>query len=157
MDVGIGLPAAVPGIDGSTLVDWARRAEQRGFASLGVLDRIVYPNYDPLLALAAAAAVTDRVRLVTAILIAPLRPNTALLAKQALTLDSLSGGRLVLGVAIGGREDDYEGTGLSGERTGRRPDPQPPGGRAVLGGGEGGDARAGGPGAHGPGGPPRRG
>jgi alkanesulfonate monooxygenase SsuD/methylene tetrahydromethanopterin reductase-like flavin-dependent oxidoreductase (luciferase family) len=108
MDIGIGLPNAVRGIDRRGIVDWARRAEDAGFSSLGTLDRIAYPNYESLISLAAAAAVTERIRLVTDILIAPLRTNTALFAKQAATIDSLSGGRLVLGLAVGGRPDDYE-------------------------------------------------
>ena len=111
MDVGIGLPNAVRGVDRRGIVEWARRAEAAGFSSLGTIDRIVYPNYESLIALAAAAAVTERIRLVTDILIAPLRTNTALLAKQAATIDSLSEGRLVLGLAVGGREDDYEISG----------------------------------------------
>ena len=111
MDVGIGLPNAVRGVDRRGIVEWARRAEAAGFSSLGTIDRIAYPNYESLIALAAAAAVTERIRLVTDILIAPLRTNTALLAKQAATIDSLSEGRLVLGLAVGGREDDYEISG----------------------------------------------
>ena len=111
MDVGIGLPNAVRGVDRRGIVEWARRAEAAGFSSLGTIDRIVYPNYESLIALAAAAAVTERIRLVTDILIAPLRTNTALLAKQAATIDNLSEGRLVLGLAVGGREDDYEASG----------------------------------------------
>ena len=111
MDVGIGLPNAVRGVDRRGIVEWARRAEAAGFSSLGTIDRIVYPNYESLIALAAAAAVTERIRLVTDILIAPLRTNTALLAKQAATIDNLSEGRLVLGLAVGGREDDYEISG----------------------------------------------
>jgi alkanesulfonate monooxygenase SsuD/methylene tetrahydromethanopterin reductase-like flavin-dependent oxidoreductase (luciferase family) len=111
MDVGIGLPNAVRGVDRRGSVEWARRAEAAGFSSLGTIDRIAYPNYESLIALAAAAAVTERIRLVTDILIAPLRTNTALLAKQAATIDNLSEGRLVLGLAVGGREDDYEVSG----------------------------------------------
>jgi alkanesulfonate monooxygenase SsuD/methylene tetrahydromethanopterin reductase-like flavin-dependent oxidoreductase (luciferase family) len=70
---------------------------------------------DPLSVLTYAAAVTSRVRLATTILIAPLR-NTALLAKQLASLDRLSGGRLVVGVGIGARSDDYEiaGVGTAG-------------------------------------------
>src|SRR5919106_608339 len=108
MDVGIGLPNAVPGVDRAGTVDWARRAEEAGFASLGTIGRIAFPNYEELISLAAAAAVTERIRLTTDILLAPLHSNTALLAKQAATLHSLSSGRLVLGLAPGGREDDYE-------------------------------------------------
>lgn len=124
MDIGIGLPNAVRGVDRRGIVDWARRAEQAGFSSLGTIDRIVYPNYESLIALAAAAAVTERIRLLTDILIAPLRTNTALLAKQAATLDSLSEGRLSLGLAPGGREDDYEASGADFRSRGRAFDRQ---------------------------------
>lgn len=112
MDIGIGLPNAVRGVNRDGIVDWATRAEAAGFSSLGTIDRIAYPNYESLVSLAAAAAVTERIRLVTDILILPLRPNTALFAKQTATIDALSGGRLVLGLAVGGRPDDYEHSGV---------------------------------------------
>jgi alkanesulfonate monooxygenase SsuD/methylene tetrahydromethanopterin reductase-like flavin-dependent oxidoreductase (luciferase family) len=108
MDIGIGLPNAVRGVDRAGIVDWARRAEAAGFSSLGVIDRIAYANYESLISLAAAGAVTERIRLVTDILIEPLRSNTALFAKQAATIDHMTGGRLVLGLAVGGRPDDFE-------------------------------------------------
>src|SRR3954453_17933010 len=111
MDVGIGLPSTIRGATGAQIVEWARRAEGRGFSSLGTIDRIVYANYEPLTALAAAAAVTERIRLVTSILIAPIRVSGGMLAKQAASVDALSGGRLVLGLAVGGREDDFEVAG----------------------------------------------
>ena len=120
MDIGIGLPNAIPGTTGTALVDWARNAEGAGFSTLGTIGRLVYPNYEELVALSAAAAVTTRIRLTTSVLIAPLYTNTALLAKQAASLDRLSGGRLVLGVALGGRDDDYTASGLSTEGRGRR-------------------------------------
>src|ERR671923_1226012 len=124
MDVGIGLPNSVRGVDRAGIVEWARRAETAGFSSLGTIDRIVFANYESMIALAAAAAVTERIRLVTDILLAPLRTNTALLAKQAATLDSLSGGRLVLGLAPGGRPDDYEVSGVDFHARGRTFDRQ---------------------------------
>jgi alkanesulfonate monooxygenase SsuD/methylene tetrahydromethanopterin reductase-like flavin-dependent oxidoreductase (luciferase family) len=120
MDVGIGLPNAVKGVDRAGIVEWARKAEEHGFSALGTIDRIVYDNYESLIALAAAAAVTERIRLTTDILIAPLRTNTALLAKQSATLDSLSQGRLVLGLAVGGREDDFAASGIDYDGRGTR-------------------------------------
>jgi len=108
MEIGIGLPNAVPGTSRGQLLDWARRAEAASFSSLGTIDRIVYPNYEPLLALSAAAAATERIRLATTVMLGPLRVNAALVAKQLLTLDALAGGgRAVLGIGLGGREDDY--------------------------------------------------
>ena len=124
MDVGIGLPNTIPNTDGPALVDWARRAEEAGFSTLGTIGRLVYPNYDDLIALAAAAAVTSRTRLTTAILIAPLHFNATLLAKQAASIDRLPGGRLVLGVASGGRDDDYTASGITTSGRGRRLDEQ---------------------------------
>lgn len=111
MDIGIGLPNTVPGTTGEQLTEWARRADDAGFSSLGTIDRIVYPNLEPMIALAAAAAVTDRIRLATTILIAPTRISGAVLAKQAASVQKISGGRMVLGVAVGGREEDYEVAG----------------------------------------------
>jgi alkanesulfonate monooxygenase SsuD/methylene tetrahydromethanopterin reductase-like flavin-dependent oxidoreductase (luciferase family) len=113
MEIGIGLPNAVPEVDGKSLIEFARRADRRGFSSLGTIGRLVYQSFECLTSLAAAAAVTERIRLTTAILIAPYYTNTALLAKQAATVDALSRGRLVLGMAIGARDDDYEASGVS--------------------------------------------
>jgi alkanesulfonate monooxygenase SsuD/methylene tetrahydromethanopterin reductase-like flavin-dependent oxidoreductase (luciferase family) len=124
VNIGIGLPSTIPGIDRDTLLAWSRRAEERGFSSLGVLDRIVYPNYDPLIALAAAAAVTERIRLTSDIILGPVRGNGAVLAKQAATIDNLSGGRLTLGIALGAREDDYAATGTPWKERGRLFDEQ---------------------------------
>jgi len=114
----------IPGTDGRTVVEWAKRAEQRGFSALGVFDRIVYDNYEPLIALAAAAAVTERIRLFTSILIAPYRGTGALLAKQAASVDRLAGGRLVLGMAVGNRDDDYRTEGADFPHRGKHFDAQ---------------------------------
>jgi alkanesulfonate monooxygenase SsuD/methylene tetrahydromethanopterin reductase-like flavin-dependent oxidoreductase (luciferase family) len=119
MRIGIGLPNTVLGLGGDTLLAWARRAEQRGFSSLATIDRIAYPSYDSLTALTAAAAVTERIGLFPNILLAPAY-NPVLLAKVTATLDQVAGGRLSLGVGVGGRPDDYALTGRSFADRGRR-------------------------------------
>lgn len=119
MHIGVGLPTTVPEADRPLILDWARQADIGPFSSLGVLDRLVYASYEPLTALAAAAAVTERVRLVTMIVISPLR-NTVLLAKAAASVDALSQGRLTLGIAIGARHDDYDAAGIEYRTRGRQ-------------------------------------
>ncbi len=124
MKVGVGLPSTIPGVDRDSLLTWARKAEERGFSTLGTIDRVVYGNYEPLTALAAAAAVTERIRLTTDILLGPLRGNGAMLAKQAATIDSLSNGRLTLGIAVGLREEDYAATATPFDERGKLFDAQ---------------------------------
>ena len=123
MELGIGLPATIPGVAGRQILAWAQRADDGPFASLGIIDRLVYPNYEPLIALAAAAAVTRRIRLLPSVLLAPLH-NAGVLAKQVASLDALSDGRVTLGVAVGGREDDYRAAPASFQDRGRRLDEQ---------------------------------
>jgi alkanesulfonate monooxygenase SsuD/methylene tetrahydromethanopterin reductase-like flavin-dependent oxidoreductase (luciferase family) len=119
MDVAIGLPNAVPGTSGEQLTEWARRAEARGFSSLGTIDRVAYPNLEPLASLAAAAAVTERVGLATTVLLGPLRVNPVALAKQVASIHRISGGRMTLGIGLGGREDDYEVAGVDTSTRGK--------------------------------------
>jgi alkanesulfonate monooxygenase SsuD/methylene tetrahydromethanopterin reductase-like flavin-dependent oxidoreductase (luciferase family) len=123
MQIGIGLPTFVRELTLEQTLDFARRTEADGFACLGTIDRLVYANYDPLIALTAAAAVTRRIRLVTSVLLTPYR-TTAVLAKQVASLDRLSGGRLDLGVGLGGRAEDYEAAAVSTRGRGRRLDEQ---------------------------------
>ncbi len=120
MDIGIGLPNMVPNTTGSQLLEWARRSEARGFSTLGTLDRMLYPSYEPLTALAAASAVTERIGLLTAVLLGPLRTNPVLFAKQTMSVQALSGGRLTLGIGLGAREDDYEASGVETSSRGER-------------------------------------
>lgn len=110
MEIGVGLPSTIPGVPGRLVLDWAAAAEQAGFSTLGTLDRLVYGNLETVPTLAAAAAVTERIGLTTAVMIGPYRGNGALLAKQLATVDSIAGGRLTVGIAVGGREDDFEAT-----------------------------------------------
>ena len=108
MRIGIGLPAAVPSTPATDVAEWAVAAERHGFASVAVLDRLVYDNLDPIVALAAAAARTERVELMTTILGVPFRQSAVVLAKQLASLDRISEGRLTAGLALGGWPEDYE-------------------------------------------------
>jgi alkanesulfonate monooxygenase SsuD/methylene tetrahydromethanopterin reductase-like flavin-dependent oxidoreductase (luciferase family) len=119
MQVGVGLPSTIPGVQGQLIIEWACRADEGPFSSLGVLDRLVYDSYDPLITLATVAGVTHRLKLATTIIIGPLH-NNALLAKTAASLDALSGGRLVLGLAVGARKEDYEAAGVDYRDRGKR-------------------------------------
>lgn len=119
MNIGLGLPIDDP----AQLLTWARRADTGPFRTLGLLDRLVYDNPEPLVTLAALAGATSRIRVQTEVLLAPLH-NTALLAKQTATLDRLSGGRFTLGIGVGGREDDCRAAGIDLHRRGRRLDEQ---------------------------------
>jgi alkanesulfonate monooxygenase SsuD/methylene tetrahydromethanopterin reductase-like flavin-dependent oxidoreductase (luciferase family) len=113
MKLGIGLPNTMAHeTDRALMLDWARLADQAGFAVLGTIDKPNYDSWEPLVTLAGAAGVTERIGLATTILVLPPR-NEVLVAKQAAVIDQLSEGRLTLGLAQGGREDDYELLGAS--------------------------------------------
>jgi alkanesulfonate monooxygenase SsuD/methylene tetrahydromethanopterin reductase-like flavin-dependent oxidoreductase (luciferase family) len=106
MDIGMTLPTMVAGYERDTTLRWCRRIEDGPFASVAVGERITFRNQEQMVMLSAAAALTTRVRVMATIVIVPMHP-VALVAKQAATLDVLSGGRLTLGVGVGGREHDY--------------------------------------------------
>ncbi|WP_163506197.1 LLM class flavin-dependent oxidoreductase [Fodinicola acaciae] len=120
MKIGLGLPAIA---DRAVLLEWAGRADAGSFSTLALLDRLVYDNPEPLVTLSVLAGATERIRLQTEVLLAPLR-ETPLLAKQAATLDRLSGGRFTLGIGVGGREDDFAVAGVDLATRGRRLDRQ---------------------------------
>ena len=116
MQLGIGLPNTMAHeTDRTLMLEWARMADEAGFAVLGTIDKPNYDSWDPLATLAGVAGVTERIRLATTILQLPNR-NEVLVAKQAAVVDQLSAGRLVLGLSQGGREDDFEvfGAGFKG-------------------------------------------
>jgi alkanesulfonate monooxygenase SsuD/methylene tetrahydromethanopterin reductase-like flavin-dependent oxidoreductase (luciferase family) len=121
MRIGIGLPNPVPGTPGTLLPTWAVQAEQHGFSTLATIDRVAFANHDSLIALAAAAAVTERIELLTNILLLPTR-QPVLLAKETATIASISNGRLTLGIGVGGREDDFSLTETSFTARGKRTD-----------------------------------
>ena len=125
MRIAIGLPSRIPAASGDLMLDWATRAEKGPFSSVVVTDRVVSQALEPLAVLAQAAGATRRIRLMTSVVIGPTR-ETTLLARQAATIDVLSGGRLTLGIGIGVRANDYQATGFDFHRRGKRAEEQLP-------------------------------
>ncbi|MCW2871583.1 LLM class flavin-dependent oxidoreductase [Actinacidiphila oryziradicis] len=121
MKIGIGLPNQVRHVRPTVIPEWARQAEQAGFSSLGTVGRIAYPGVMDTVALAAAAGATSTIGLLSTVLIAPPWPAT-LLAKEAAGIDGVSGGRLTLGIGLGGRHDDFVVDGLGPRGLGKRLD-----------------------------------
>jgi alkanesulfonate monooxygenase SsuD/methylene tetrahydromethanopterin reductase-like flavin-dependent oxidoreductase (luciferase family) len=124
MDVGVGLPSHIEGVTRAQLINWARTAEDIGASTLACTDRVEYPSAEALLTLAAVSSVTKRVRLMTSVLVAPLRANGSLFRKQIATLDLLTERRLVLGVGVGRRPDDYRACHVDYHRRGKILDDQ---------------------------------
>ncbi|MSP37673.1 MAG: LLM class flavin-dependent oxidoreductase [Deltaproteobacteria bacterium] len=118
MRIALGLPSRIANASGALMLEWATRAEQGPFSSLVVTDRVVSQALEPLSVLAMAAGATKRIRLMTSVVIGPTR-ETTLLARQAATIDTLSAGRLTLGVGIGVRKNDYLASGNNFHRRGR--------------------------------------
>src|SRR5690606_37091479 len=112
MVVGLALPTMAPGWERRTWLDWCRVVDDGPFSSISCGERITFRNVEMLTTLAAAAALTERVRVMVNLAVAPWHATT-LLAKQLATLDVLSGGRLDVGLGVGGRDQDYAGMGVS--------------------------------------------
>lgn len=125
MRIALGLPSRIASAGGNVIIDWSTRADRGPFSSVVVTDRVVAAALEPLAVLAVAAGATQRVGLMTSVVIGPTR-ETTLLARQAASIDALSGGRLSLGLGIGVRENDYQATGFEFRRRGRRFDEQVP-------------------------------
>jgi alkanesulfonate monooxygenase SsuD/methylene tetrahydromethanopterin reductase-like flavin-dependent oxidoreductase (luciferase family) len=106
MRIGMTLPTMMPGLDGDTLLAWARRIDDGPFTTLAMGERIAFPNPDLMVTMGAAAAVTTRVELMPTVVVLPLHA-AAMVAKQMATLDVLSNGRVTVGVGVGGREEDF--------------------------------------------------
>jgi alkanesulfonate monooxygenase SsuD/methylene tetrahydromethanopterin reductase-like flavin-dependent oxidoreductase (luciferase family) len=123
MRIGWSLPAMIGGIDRDTVLAWCRRIEADGYSTIGFGERIAYQNLELFSVLSAAAAVTERVRIMSSIVVLPLHAEVWV-AKQSATLDVLSGGRYTLGVGVGGRNEDYRAVGASFDRRFDRLDQQ---------------------------------
>jgi alkanesulfonate monooxygenase SsuD/methylene tetrahydromethanopterin reductase-like flavin-dependent oxidoreductase (luciferase family) len=121
--IGVLLPNGVPGCAGDTLRAWIGQIDQGPFSSLAVADRLVYVNHEIMMTMAAAAALTSRVTIMSAAFLAPLRP-VPLFAKQVATLALLAPGRVSLGLAVGNRTNDYQAAGVPWERRGKILDAQ---------------------------------
>jgi probable F420-dependent oxidoreductase len=130
MKIGFGAPVSGAWATPENLARFAARAEQAGYASLWSFQRLLVPEgsgmdevyrsvLDPLTALAYAAAGTSRIRLGVAVINLPF-VSPAYLAKQAATVDVLSGGRLDLGLGIGWMPQEFAATGASMARRGAR-------------------------------------
>ena len=104
--IGLCFVNPAPQIQPEYVTTIAKKCEAMGLHSFWVIDRIAYDNLEPLTVLAAAAAVTEKIRIGTSVFLAGLR-HPALLAKTVATLDFLSRGRVTLGVGFGSRENDF--------------------------------------------------
>jgi alkanesulfonate monooxygenase SsuD/methylene tetrahydromethanopterin reductase-like flavin-dependent oxidoreductase (luciferase family) len=123
MRIALGLPSRIGSATGELMLEWITRAERGPFSSVAVTDRVVSQALEPLALLAMAAGATSRIRLMTSVIIGPTR-ETTLLARQAATIDTLSAGRLTLGVGIGVRKNDYLAAGENFHRRGHRSEEQ---------------------------------
>lgn len=104
------MPVMEPDLDATVLETWARTIDEGPFSSLCWGERIAFDNPDNLTLLGALAAWTDRVRLLTTVIVPQLH-DPVMLAKGLATGDMLSGGRLTVGVGVGGRHEDYHAVG----------------------------------------------
>ncbi len=119
MRIGVGLPNTIPNTPGPRLAEWARHAEELGFSTLATVGRLVFPTYDEIQALSVAAAVTERIELLSNVSIGPVY-DAAFLAKAAAGLDQISEGRFVLGLGPGWRDEDYRIAGKEYAGRGRQ-------------------------------------
>lgn len=121
MQIGVALPTMARGYTRSTTLDWCRGIDAGPFSSISCGERITFQNQEMNVVNAAAAALTERVRVFVNLVVLPMHP-IPLIAKQIATLDVLSGGRVTLGVGIGGREHDYLAMGSTMARRHQRLD-----------------------------------
>lgn len=121
MEIGIGLPNTLSNPRASTILDFARAADRGGLHSVWSIDRVVLPMVESLTTLAAAAAVTSRVRLGTGVLLGPTR-DPLMLGEQVASIDVLSQGRMLLGLGVGNDPREYAATEHDFHTRGRRLD-----------------------------------
>jgi probable F420-dependent oxidoreductase len=123
MKIGISLPVRELENDLGAIKEFAQTADELGYTHLRVPDQVLRPNgghlHEPMMLLAYIAAVTEQIELVPSVIVTPSR-QTVLLAKQAAELDVLTGGRLRLGIGVGGSESEYKSLGADFHTRGAR-------------------------------------
>jgi alkanesulfonate monooxygenase SsuD/methylene tetrahydromethanopterin reductase-like flavin-dependent oxidoreductase (luciferase family) len=110
MQIGMTMPVMEPDLDAGLLRQWAQGVDEGPFSSLCWGERIAFDNPEALTLLGALAAWTDRVPLITTVVVPQLH-DPILLAKSLATGDMLCGGRLTVGIGVGGRHEDYLAVG----------------------------------------------
>ncbi|MGN6161757.1 MAG: LLM class flavin-dependent oxidoreductase [Marmoricola sp.] len=110
MEIGVALPQMAADYQATSTLDWARRIDAGPFSSVSAGERVTFSNPEMVTALAASAAVSQRVRIFANLWVLPQHPM-AMVAPQIGTLDQISAGRLEIAVGVGGREDDYRALG----------------------------------------------
>lgn len=153
MDVGVALPQMAHGLDRERFLAWCAGIDDGPFSSVSAGERITFHNLEGLSACAAAAAATERVRVLVNVVVLPWHP-VAMVAKQLATIDVLSAGRLEVAVGVGGRPSDYEALGASFASRHRRLDEGVAELRRLWSGGPASDGQPVGPSPVQPGGPP---
>lgn len=122
MQISMTLPTMLPH-GRAEILDWCRAVDQGPFGSLAVPERVTYASHSWVVQLSAAAALTERVRLWTTVIVLPAH-DAVDVAKQLASVDRLSDGRLTVGVGVGGREHDYRAIGGDFTRRWARMDAQ---------------------------------
>jgi probable F420-dependent oxidoreductase len=118
-NIGLAWVNPAPQTKPENVVNFAKKCEAMGCHSMWTIDRIAYDNLEPLTILAAAAGVTQKIRLGTSVLLGNTRHPTHL-AKIIATLDFVSNGRVTLGLGFGSREPDYKAVEIPYEHRGSR-------------------------------------
>ena len=106
MNIGLCFPYTQEDLSRERILDWFGRVDEGPFSTLSCGERVVGTSVDMMALQAAAAAMTERVRIVPTLYVLPMHPAIHV-AKHAATLDLISGGRTSITVGIGGREHDY--------------------------------------------------
>ena len=121
MEIGVAFPQMAQGLTRERIALWCQEVDNGPFSSISAGERITFHNLDGLSLCAAAAALTERVRVFFNLAVAPWHAP-AMLAQQCASIDVISGGRFELAVGVGGRKDDYDALGASFTRRHARVD-----------------------------------